>query len=337
MKKIKWKLVVVVLLFFTVLGTVGLTASAAETGNAISKDNIKVDYEKETITVETDNDTIVYFTTTYNKDVSRWDACEVREFEEGGTTVKKAVFDISWIVANKTVRLYICGDVNTKVVNADIVWEENFGVRYVGTLLNTDITEAETWKEIYHGDLTNPTDGYPYFSEDTGYFIFTITREGRKESYFDLDTIQWRKGNDGMWRSFNELDLKEMNIRGIGLEFRIVANNPDPDNEKAGARASSVAKIAITKLASAPLVTVNPDMMTVSIKNGMEFSFDKENWILVPTYSNKFGTDDYLVNQKERENAIETIYTRERRATLMMQEIMQEHLKVVKNTAVSVK
>jgi len=328
----KWKLAVVALLLVVIAGTVGLTASAATLDDAIAEDDIDVDYVNETITVTTADDNIVYFTTTYNKDVSRWDACEVREFEEsdgqGGTVkVRKAIFDISWIANNKTVRLYICGDVNTKVVNADIVWEESFGVKYVGTLLNTDITEAETWKEIYYGDLKDPTDGYPYFSEDTGYFIFTIADEGRDKSYFELENIQWRKGNDGVWRDYDELDLKEMNIRGINLEFRVAAN----DTDGAKAKASSVAKVAVTKLASAPISTVNPDMMTVGVKNGLEFSFDKENWIMVPLYNSKFGTEDYLVNESERESAIETIYTKERRSTLMIHEMMQEHLKVMED------
>lgn len=319
----KWKLAVVALLLMIIAGTVGLTASAATTDTAIADSDIKIDYVNETITVTTDDDNIVYFTTTYNKDVARWDACEVREFEENGATVRKAVFDISWIANNRTVRLYICGDVNTKVVNADIVWEESFGVKYVGTLLNTDITEAETWKDIYDGDPANPTDGYPFFSEDTGYFIFTIADEGRDKSYFELENIQWRKGNDGVWRDYDELDLKEMNIRGINLEFRVVADN------QSGAKASSVAKVAVTKLASAPVVAINSDMMTVGIKNGLEFSFDKENWIMVPLYNSKFGTEDYLVNESERESAIETIYTKERRSTLMIHEVMREHLEVV--------
>lgn len=326
----KWKLAAVALLLLLVAGTVGLTASAATTDTAIPEGNIKVDYVNETITVTTADDKIVYFTTTYNKDLARWDACEVREFDvkdAQGNVIgkeKKAVFDISWIASNRTVRLYICGDKNAKVVNADIVWEESFGVKYVGSLLNTDITEAETWKKIYDG-VTGDTNypGYPFFSEDTGYFIFTIADEGRDKSYFELENIQWRKGNDGVWREYDELDLKEMNIRGINLEFRVVADN------QSGAKASSVAKVAVTKLMSAPIVTVNPDMMTVGIKNGLEFSFDKKNWIMVPLYNTKFGTEDYLVNQSEREDAIETIYTKERRSSLMIHEVMREHLKVV--------
>ena len=304
-KSIKWKLTAFVMLcFIAMLGTVGMVASAAATETAIPKNQISVDYVNETITVTT-NDEIVYFTENYNKDVSRWDACEVRN--------GKAAFDISWVEEKKTIRIYVCGDVNKKVVNVDINWEESFDVKFVGTLLTTDVTEAETWKEVYKK--------YPNFSEDTGYFIFTMEENGRDKAYFpnnSLDTVQWRKGDDGAWRAYSELDLKEMNIRGISLEFRIVANNTSE------ARASSTAKISVAKLSSEPPVNVNPDTMTVGIKNGMEFSFDKKTWVLIPSYSKRFGEDDYLITETERANAIEEIYTKERITTLLIHEILHE-------------
>lgn len=283
------------LLVLIVAGTVQWTASAG----SIAADSVTVDYVNETVIVETDKDEIIYFTETYNKDISKWDECEVRN--------GKASFDISWINSNKTVRLYLCGDVNKDVISVDITWEEEFNVEFTGTLLTTDITEAETWKQIYTQ--------YPNFSEDTGYFIFTMEENGRDMSYFELENIQWRKGDDGAWRSYDELDLKEMNIRGISLEFRVVA---DEEN-----RASSVAKISVAKLVSAPVITVNANTMTLSIKNGMEFSFDKENWIMVPEYNKKFGTEEYLVEEVDRETAIEKIYTSMRVSTLLMQQVLK--------------
>lgn len=296
-KKIKGKIAVfAVLLVCAVLaGTIHLTASA----ESIDPANVTVDYVNETITVITDEDELIYFTEVYNKDVSRWDACEVRN--------GKAAFDISWVNSNKTVRLYLCGDVNKDVISVDITWEENFNVDFYGTLLTTDITEAATWKQIYAG--------YPNFSEDTGYFIFSLEENGRDMSYFNLENIEWRKGDDGIWRKYSELDLREMNIRGINLEFRIVADDAN--------RASSTAKISVSKLLSAPAVLVNPNTMTVGIKNGMEFSFDKENWIMVPEYNKKFGTEDYLIEESVRENAIERIYTNERLSAILMQELIK--------------
>lgn len=297
-KSIKSKLVVFALLLgLAVIGAVCYPVSAG----AFDSDSVIVDYVNETVTVLTDTDEIVYFTDVYNKDVAKWDACDVRN--------GKASFDISWVISNKTVRLYLCGDVNKEVVSVDIIWEEDFSVEFVGSLLTTDITEAKEWKAVY--------ENYENFSEDTGYFIFAIEENGRDMSYFELENIQWRKGDDGVWREFKELDLREMNIRGIGLEFRVVADNNGP------ARASSTAKISVSKLLSAPVILVNPNTMTLGIKNGMEFSFDKENWIMVPEYNKKFGTEDYLITEDIRENAIEKIYTNQRLSTLIMQEVLK--------------
>ena len=297
-KNIKEKLIVFVLLLgLAVIGAMQFTVSAG----AIDSDSVIVDYVNETVTVFSDTDEIIYFTEVYNKDVSKWDECEVRE--------GKASFDISWIASNKTVRLYICGDVNKEVISVDITWEEDFSVEFTGTLLTTDITEAEEWKRIYAD--------YENFSEDTGYFLFAIEENGRDKSYFELENIQWRKGDDGVWRDYDELDLREMNIRGIGLEFRVVADNDGP------ARASSTAKISVSKLLSAPAILVNPNTMTLGIKNGMEFSFDKENWIMIPEYNKKFGSEEYLVEEDIREAAIEKIYTNKRLTTLIMQEVLK--------------
>lgn len=306
MKKIKVGKLMAFLfvLMLTVIGTMRMTASA----EAIDPANVVVDYVNETVIVTTDKDSIVYFTEVYHKDVSRWDACEVREkTDASGKTVKNASFDISWINENKTVRLYLCGDVNTDVISVDITWEETFDVKFYGTLLTTDITEAAKWKQIYAA--------YPNFSEDTGYFIFTIEENGRDMSYFDLENIEWRKGNSGVWRKYKELDLKEMNIRGIKLEFRVIANDTD--------RASSTASISVSRLLSAPVILVNPDTMTLGIKNGMEFSFDKEEWILVPEYDKKFGTEEYMVTEDVRNTSIKELYTNKRVNTILMQEVLK--------------
>ena len=346
MKKLKGrKLAAFALMFVLMLaGTVRLIAWAGdEVKTPFPEDWIEVDYVNETITVKVvdrtgatgtngtptvdpiDLDTIIYYTDKYNKDLSKWDACEVRN--------DKAVFDISWINDSKTVRLYLCGNNKyKKVVAVDLTWEENFDVDFTGTLLATDITQAEDWQDTYAA--------YPNFSEDTGYFIFTLEEDGRDNYYMDLDTIMWRKGNDGVWREFKELDLKEMNIRGIKLEFRIAASNGTDanGNDVPMARASSTAKYTVSKLSSAPQVAVNSDTMKVAIKNGMEFSFawgpdktENEEWIMIPEYSKKFGEDIVIgstdfVDMAYRESKYENIYTSERVSELTIQQLLAEYL-----------
>lgn len=278
---------------------------AAE-GPALPEKNISVDYNYETLTVTTAQDTVIYFTDSYTEDVNKWYQCEVRN--------GKASFDISWLKKTATVRLYLCGDVNTKVVNKDIGWQEKLGVTFTGTLLATDITEAEEWKQAYKG--------YPLFSEDTGYFIFTLEQAGRKTSYFELDTIEWRKGSDGTWREFDELDLKEMNIRGITLNFRVKAVNDADAKDNKGARTSTVAKLTVAKLSEDSGVKLEAARMQVSIKNGQEYSLDGENWILIPAYDKRAASENYKVTQAEREQAISPITTQTRVNSMLLQEML---------------
>ena len=210
------------------------------------------------------------------------------------------------------------------------MWEENFKVDFTGTLLATDITQAEEWQEVY--------EDYPNFTEDTGYFIFYLEEDGRDNYYMNLENIMWRKGEDGVWREFSELDLKELNIRGVKLQFRIKADNGITDaegNTVSMARASSTAKYSVSKLSSAPQVVVNADTMTLAIKNGMEFSFkwgpEKDDWLMIPEYSKKFGEDlvdgvDF-VNLDYRDAEYEEIYTNERVSDLMVQQVLRAYLK----------
>lgn len=277
-------------------------AEAADT--AIPDSSISVNYDYETLTVTTDDDTVVYFTDSYTNNVEKWYKCEVRNGE--------ASFDISWIKKTATVRLYLCGDVNTKVVSKDIGWQEKLGVSFTGTLLATDITEAEEWKKAYKE--------YPLFSEDTGYFIFVLDTAGRRTSYFDLATIEWRKGSDGVWRDLDELDLKEMYIRGITLNFRIKAVNDT--NGTNGARTSTIAKISLARLSEDSGVKLETTRMEVSIKNGQEYSLDGKNWILIPTYDRSAVSANDKVTQADREQAISPITTQTRVSGMLVQELL---------------
>lgn len=271
---------------------------------SIPENNISVNYDYETLTVTTADDTVIYFTDSYTDNVEKWYQCEVRN--------GKASFDISWLKKTATVRLYICGDVNTKIVSKDIGWQEKLGISFTGTLLATDITEAEEWKKVYKN--------YPLFSEDTGYFIFTLDTAGRKTSYFDLATIEWRKGSDGTWRDLDELDLKEMNIKGITLNFRIKAVNDT--NGTGGARISTIAKITVAKLSGDSGVELEAARMEVSIGNGQEYSLDGKNWILIPEYNKRATSANYKVDQAEREKAINEITTQTRVNNMLLQEML---------------
>ncbi|MGN0507557.1 MAG: hypothetical protein ACI4FZ_13445 [Lachnospiraceae bacterium] len=295
------KIVVFVLLFALCM----LLPERRETvATPIPDADISVNYEYETLTVKTADDSIIYFTDSYTDNLDKWYSCEVRN--------GVASFDISWVKKTATVRLYLCGDVNTKVVCKDVGWQDKLDVSFTGTLLTTDITEAEQWKTVYKN--------YPLFSEDTGYFIFTLEENGRNNSYFDLANVEWRKGDDGVWRNFDELDLKEMNIRGITLSFRIKAVNDTVGAD--GSRTSSVAKIPVVKLSGDPGVKLDMDRMEVDIKNGQEFSLDGEHWTLIPTYNKRATTDVCMVGETERGQAISEITTNTKVSGLLLHDLL---------------
>lgn len=299
---------VIAILLCTSLGETHKTDAAA-----IADENVMVDYVYDTLTVTTAVDNIIYYTDTYTDDHTKWYTCEVRN--------GKASFDISWVKNTVTVRLYICGDVQDKIISKDITWQETFGATFVGSLRATDITEAETWKAKYAA--------YPKFSEDTGYFIFTVKTNGRATSYFKLDTIEWRKGDTGVWRPFSELDLKEMYIKGINLSFRIKAVNDVKVTDGAGTRiedgtrTSTVAKVQVSKLASPPNTKLDFTSMTVDLKNGLEFSYDKSSWILIPLYSKYGNTSDVYITDAVRDAAIAPIETTERHSKALLQTALQ--------------
>lgn len=292
-------------IFAFLLAAVLLCSVKQEAGATIDAGkDVLIDYVNETMTVNTTQDTVIYFTDTYYADLSRWEVCEVRN--------GKAVFDISWINEGKTVRMYLCGDKQTTVVSKDVAWQEEFNVVYTGTLLSADITEAEQWKKAYKD--------YENFSIDTGYLIFTVDTNGRNQSYFDLQNIEWRKGDDGVWREFKELDLKEMNIKGISLGFRIKATNDTTTVD--GSRTSSVATVKIMELVSAPSTDLNANTMEISVRNGQEVSFDRKTWVLIPDYNKKLGVEQYLFTMAERNAAVTTLLTSERIAGLSLQELL---------------
>lgn len=285
------------------------TATADDTnGTAIPNANIKIEYLNETMTVTTNKDSIIYYTDSYSDNLEKWYSCEVRN--------NKAVFDISWVKTTATTRLYLCGDVQTKVTSRDVVWQEKLKATFTGTLLSTDITEAETWLAAYAA--------YPNFTEDTGYFVFTVKEDNREKSYFSLENLEWRKGDSGVFRDFSELDLREMNIKGISLQFRIKGKDETTGGDGTGYRSSSLAKVSVAKLAVAPSTELDAKLTSINIKNGMEYSLDGVNWTLVPDYYKRATSAEYMVSQADRDLAIAEITTTTKVAKVLLHWMLGE-------------
>ena len=114
---------VIAFLLLLTLAVSGVTGKPTGATIDAGKD-VQIDYINETMTVTTTQDSVIYFTDTYYADISRWEQCEVRN--------GKAVFDISWVSDHKTVRLYLCGDVQNTIVSKDVTWKEELKVDFVG-------------------------------------------------------------------------------------------------------------------------------------------------------------------------------------------------------------
>lgn len=251
------------------------TAKAAGNATMLPDTAIEVDYQYEVMKVEGNGNTVIYYND--NATSSAWEAVPVGD---DGT----AVFDISWIKPGITTRLYLKGDKDSSVTARYIHAEEKLSADFVGDISAADVVDVEEWKNVYAN--------YPNFTSETGYILFFTKQGGAQTAFFDVEQIEWKKGNTGNWQPFEELNIAQMNAKGVTLQFRIKAVNDD-ENGVGGKRYSSEAKVIIVKTAMAPTVNVNNATMTVGIRNGMEYSLDKKNWNLVPAYA-KSATGDAI-------------------------------------------
>ncbi len=262
----------------------GKQAYAAGNATMLPDTSILVDYEYEEIEVTAGNNTMIYYTENPNTTV--WEAVKV---DEDG----KAIFDISWVKPKLTTRIYIKGDVDSVVTARYLRAQEILSVEFVGDISAADVVDIDKWKDIYKN--------YSSFSGETGYFLFFLKNGGADTAYFDVENIEWRKGDNGNWQSFDKLKLTQMNAKGASLHFRIKAENDKINGNKVtfGQRYSSEAKVFLQKVAMAPTVAVNNATMSLSIRNGMEYSLNDKDWFLVPTYAKNATGNEMVVPVKD--------------------------------------
>lgn len=300
--KVFFALLAVLSMTFSVADHVGF--AAIDNGTEIPESNIRILYEEESILIDetgmSKKDNVIYYTSTYTSDMTKWYQMDI--------VGSKALFDFSWMNMSTNEKLYICGDANKKVTSITVTARDTFAATFTGSLLATDVTDSEDWKAEYAH--------YPNFGEDTGYLIFTVRVNGMPTTYCELDTIEWRKGNEGNWREFDELDLHEMEIRGGTLQFRIKSSNAN------GNRYSTTTKYTVAKLPVNPAVSVTNTTGTVSLKNGYEFSTNKRNWTLIPIYNTKGNTDEMFIDETDRADAIQTITTTKKVSKLSVQQAL---------------
>ncbi len=314
-KKLSRLLAVAALIGLVISPAANIGVYAAPNTTAVPSDLIVVDYDRESVVIDetslpaSGRDTVIYFTDVYTADMNKWYKCKLRD--------DVAMFDISWLKKNADVKLYIAGDIHEKVSSIVLKWQDTLSVKFTGTLLATDITDAEKWKEKY----AEPAYA-DHFGEDTGYFIFTKKVNNREQTYLDLENIQWRKGTNGNWHDYDELDPHEMEIHGGMMEFRIKSVSQSNDPAGIGNRYSSVARFTIVKILPGPVVNVTMTDGTINLKNGQEFSLDGENWTLIPAYATNGTTTEPTVPSSDRLTAISPITTTARVTKFLAQQAL---------------
>ena len=257
----------------------GTDAKAAGNATMLPDQSIQVNYEYEEMVVTAGKNTVIYYSD--NANANTWEEAEVGA--DG-----KAVFDISWVKAGVTTRVYLKGDADTLITARYINAEEKFSAEFVGDISAADVVDVEAWKDVY--------EKYPQFTSKTGYVLFFTKKGGAETAYFNVENVEWKKGTTGNWRPFKELNLGQMNSKGASLYFRIKAvNDEDTKDKVSGNRYSSEGKVFLQKTAAAPTVNVNNAAMSVSIRNGMEYSLNEKDWYLVPTYSKAATGNDVSV------------------------------------------
>lgn len=256
-----------------------VTAYAAGNATMLPDASIQVDYEYEEMEVSAGNNTVIYYSDVAN--AVTWEEAEVGPD-------RKAVFDISWVKPNYTTRVYVKGDVDTLVTARYIEAQEKLSAEFVGDISAADVVDIDTWKQVYKN--------YPSFTSETGYILFFTRQGGADTAYFDVENIEWRKGTYGNWQPFEKLNLGQMNAKGASLYFRIKAvNDADTTDGLSGSRYSTEAKVFLQKMAAAPTVSVNNATMTVTLRNGMEYSLNDKDWTLIPTYAKNATGNDVAV------------------------------------------
>lgn len=267
-------LVVLLCMAMTVFMAKPGQAEAAGGATMLPDSSILINYEEESVEVLAGDNTEIFYS----------DSSTAQNWESAPIVGGKAIFDISWIKPSTTARIYIRGDKDQVVTARYIDAQENLSVQFVGDLSAADVVDIDKWKEAYKK--------YDSFSTETGYILFFLKKGGVGTAFFELEKIEWRKGDNGNWRPFAKLNFAEMNAKGASLQFRLKAvNDADTADKKSGKRYSGTAKLTLQKIAAAPAVSVNNAAMSLGIRNGMEYSLNKKDWYLIPVYARTATTD----------------------------------------------
>lgn len=231
------------------LGIILLGISAgtvrAQAADAVSVRDI--DYEKLTMKIYKNGNSIVYFSTSAQTSLSDWDeVVGVEAVSEGYILV-----DISWASAAAETSFYLRGDVVSTAVKVTLPKQTTaFKVKF----------DKASSTFMFSG------------KEDQPYFFY------RKCSDYNWKKVMFDE-SDPSYAEFKE-QVEQLRFKGsklilkLGQNVGCTAENPDDF----GDRPSKEVAVTISKYASAPSMKVNITKLTLNTKATMEFSDDLTEW-----------------------------------------------------------
>lgn len=220
------------------------TSVHADTAGVVTVKGI--DYETLIMKVYLKGNGILYS----SLDRKTWNEVEGMYDEEGDFLY----VDISWAAATSNVTVYFRGDVNRNETKL-ILPKQNSSFKPVFDKLSGDF------------DFTG-VEGQQYF------FYRKSTDYNWQKVYFEGFS-----GEDGIsYAQFLE-QIKLLRFKGASIIMKLGQNAGEKATEDdPGERPSKEVKVSITKLATAPNITLKVTNLTLNTRETMEYSFDTNTW-----------------------------------------------------------
>lgn len=236
--------IAVFLLLLVMALSFGKTDVMAADGTATAITVKDIDYQKLTMKVYKNGNSIVFYSTDGKK---TWNEVEgAVSSNSSGTYIE---MDISWASPSSNVKIYFKGNRESTVINLTLPKQNAFKVKY-------DKAESDF---IFTGN--DDAAGF-WWRKETDYNWHYVSFDTSDQSYIDfLNTVETLK------------------FKGCKLIFR-TGQVIGTDADNCGERPSREEKITIPKMAAAPSIKVNVKKMTINTKTTMEYYDEaKKEWV----------------------------------------------------------
>lgn len=259
--KKKLAVIVSMSLFVLLLGVAGILyyVNVAADGTVGAVELTSIDYTNMDLTVNTNGNTIVYYST--NK--TKWHEVEGVAGKEGAGTL---TYDISWISASKNTKLYFRGNMNNKTLLVTIPgYNSSFKAKFDKSsgefeFLNTEGAEVIRWRK--QTDYT-----WHYIWAEHGKTLVNSTDDPNYKKYGVIPIQPMEEF---------EKEVSDLRVKGAKLVFQI-APVAWSSTEDQGMRPSKDVTVSIPAKRTAPNMNVNIKKLTVNTRTNMEWTTTTKN------------------------------------------------------------